>query len=72
MREEGGTGRGAMVCAHASLARFAARVAEGEGLANLALDCVSADQSDCTGAICPNYIHSFAVALKYWVGQCVK
>ena len=35
--------------------------ARGEGLANLALDCVSAGQS---GAIRPNYIHSFAVVLK--------
>ena len=29
----------------------------GEGLANLALDCVSTDQSDLTEAICSNFFH---------------
>ena len=37
-------------------------------LSSLALDCISADQSDFTGAICLNYIHSFEVMLKYCVG----
>jgi len=40
----------------------------GEGLAKLTLDCVSTDQSDFTEVIHSNYIHSFAVALKYGVG----
>ena len=46
-----------------------------EDLANLAVDCVSADQSDFTEAICFNYIHSFAVALlcvRRWRQVCVR
>ena len=33
------------------------RVEGGEGLANIALDCVSTDQSDLTEAIRSNFIH---------------
>ena len=40
----------------------------GDGLANLVLDCISANQSDFNGVIHSNFIHSFAVVLKYCVG----
>ena len=35
----------------------ATRASAGEGLAYIAVDCVSTDQSDCTGAIRLNFIH---------------
>ena len=42
-----------------------------EGLANSALDCVSIDQSDFTGALCTNSIHGLVVAVHVVLWRCV-